>query len=45
MIQHKGMINHLDAKINDLKRMTDDQEESIRQLEDAMTTKIETVDH
>ena len=25
--------------------MTDDQEESIRQLEDAMTTKIETVDH
>ena len=33
------------VKIDNLRKMTDDQEVSIRQLEEQMTSKIETVDH
>ena len=33
------------GKIDNLRKMTDDQEEAINKLEDAMNVKIETVDH
>ena len=33
------------AKIDNLRKMTDDQEVAINKLEDALTHKIETVDH